>query len=158
VLTEAEIQHNADLDQNRYLSPPKVTIGGKNCTEVVVLSPHFLMCKVPEGSSIGKKEVKVNGASYGAVYEYVDPNNDFYISGISPIVGPANTGNRTLTLSGNLLKTITEVKVDNIVCTNLVTNNSTATCILPPHPAGEVDITITAGSETYRFVKVFEYQ
>ncbi|MDR2085747.1 MAG: IPT/TIG domain-containing protein, partial [Dysgonamonadaceae bacterium] len=105
-----------------------------------------------------KKEVRVNGASYGNVYKYVDPNNDFYVSGISPIVGPANTPNRTLTLSGNLLNTITEVKVDNIVCTNLAKNNSTATCILPSHPAGEVDITITAGSETYRFVKVFEYQ
>jgi hypothetical protein len=57
------------------------------------------------------------------------------------------------------LNTITEVKVDNIVCTNLATtNNSTATCTLPSHPAGEVDITITTGSETYRFVKVFEYQ
>jgi hypothetical protein len=84
--------------------------------------------------------------------------SDFYISGISPIVGPANTGKRTLTLSGNLLSTITEVKVDNIVCTNLVTTNSTYTCTLPRHSAGEVDITITAGSETYRFVKVFEYQ
>jgi hypothetical protein len=157
-LEEHEIAKNAALDQIRYLLPPTVTIDNKNCTEVVVLSPHFLMCKVPDGNSLGTKEVKVNGVSYGKVYEYVDPVSDFYVSGISPIVGPANIGNRTLTLTGNLLKTITEVKVDNIVCTNLVTDNSTATCILPSHPAGEVDITITADSETYRFVKVFEYQ
>ncbi|MDR2086201.1 MAG: hypothetical protein LBP72_03390 [Dysgonamonadaceae bacterium] len=57
-----------------------------------------------------------------------------------------------------MLNTITEVKVDNIVCTDLATSNSTATRTLPLHSAGEVDITITAGSETYRFIKVFEYQ
>jgi hypothetical protein len=158
VLTSAEIAKNALLDQARYLSPPTVTIGGVPCTDVVVLSPHFLMCKVPPGDIPEAKEVIVNGTSYGNVYEYVDPVSDFYVSSISPIVGPANTANRTLTLTGNLLNTITEVKVDNIACTNLVTSNSSATCILPTHPAGDVDITITAGSETYRFVKVFEYQ
>ncbi|MDR2086433.1 MAG: IPT/TIG domain-containing protein [Dysgonamonadaceae bacterium] len=158
ILTPEEIAQNAALDQKRYLSPPTVTIDGQNCTDVVVLSPHFLMCKVPPGDIPEAKEVIVNNISYGEVYEYVDPVADFYIHEISPIVGPANTANRTLTLTGNLLNTITEVKVDNIVCTDLATSNSTATCTLPFHPAGEVDITITADSETYRFVKVFEYQ
>ncbi|MDR2086986.1 MAG: hypothetical protein LBP72_07390 [Dysgonamonadaceae bacterium] len=59
VLTSEEIENNAKLDQKRYLTPPSVTIDGKDCTDVVVLSPHFLMCKVPEGSSKEKKEIRV---------------------------------------------------------------------------------------------------
>jgi hypothetical protein len=48
-LTDEQLTHNAELDQKRYLSPPVVTIDDKPCTEVVVLSDHFLMCKVPPG-------------------------------------------------------------------------------------------------------------
>jgi hypothetical protein len=87
VLTSEEIELNAELDQKRYLTPPSVTIDDKPCTEVVVLSPHFLMCRVPTGlTGTGDKEVKLNGVAY-TNYKCVDPDNDFYISNISPIVG-----------------------------------------------------------------------
>jgi hypothetical protein len=58
VLTLAEIQHNAALDQKRYLAPPVVTIGDNPCTNVTVLSPRCLTCQVPEGTQ-GTVNVKV---------------------------------------------------------------------------------------------------
>jgi hypothetical protein len=160
VLSAAEIQHNADLDQIRYLDPPIVTIGGVPCSEVVVLSPHFLMCKVPAGSALGAAEVKVGIASYGNVYKYVDPDNAFYVSSISPIIGDANTPNQTLTLKGNNLDKIVDINVGGQPCTDLDTpDGKTLTCILPSNPAGEVDIIITMDDATiYRFAKVFEFK
>jgi hypothetical protein len=158
VLTPEEIEQNALLDQKRYLSPPTVTIDNKNCTEVVVLSPHFLMCKVPPGNILGPKEVRVNGVSYGNVYEYVHPSNDFYISGISSIIDSA--GN-PLTLTGNNLDWITEVKLGGASCDDFVTTPTSCTFTIPPLSPGalkEVDITITINNtHTYRFAKMFEY-
>jgi hypothetical protein len=155
VLTAEEIAHNAALDQKRYLTPPTVTIDGANCTEVIVLSPNFLMCKVPQGTATGNKEVEVNDVSYGQVYEYVDPSTDFYIHSILPIIGSAS---QTLTLTGNRLDEIIEMRAGDVPCTSLSANSTTATCILPANPPGETDITITTHSETYRFAKVFEYE
>ncbi|MDR1437272.1 MAG: IPT/TIG domain-containing protein, partial [Candidatus Symbiothrix sp.] len=156
VLTSEEIAKNAALDQKRYLSPPTVTIGGKACTEVIVLSKNILMCRVPEGTTKGDNQVKLNGAAY-ASYKYVDPDDDFYISSISPITGPL-TG-ATLTLKGNKLDEIDSIEVDGIPCQPpTVKISGEYKCVLPAHAAGEVDIVITTGGETYRFAKVFEYQ
>jgi hypothetical protein len=159
VLTPAEIELNAELDQKRYLTPPTVTIGGDSCTEVVVLSPHFLMCRVPEGTTKGDNQVKLNGMDY-TNYKYVDPDDDFYISSISPIVG-SFAGGTVLTLEGNKLETITKVEVGGISydTPDVLTFGKKYKYTLAPHSAGEVDIVITTtGGETYRFAKVFEYQ
>jgi hypothetical protein len=156
VLTAEEIKHNAELDQVRYLSPPEVTIGGKKCTEVVVLSPNHLMCKVPSGDATCPADVTVNGKSYGNVYEYVNPASAFYVSGISPIIG---SGGTILTLTGNKLDKIARVEANGKVCQVSGTPNSTTyKCTLPDNPKGETDITITLSDNTvYRFAKVFEY-
>ncbi|MDR1683644.1 MAG: IPT/TIG domain-containing protein, partial [Candidatus Symbiothrix sp.] len=47
VLTAEEIAKNAALDQIRFLAPPIVKIGDNQCTNVTVLSPRALTCKVP---------------------------------------------------------------------------------------------------------------
>jgi hypothetical protein len=160
VLKPAEIATNAALDQIRYLNPPKVTIGGNECTEVVVLSSNFLMCKVPPGDDTGLKDVKVESkgvtSTYNGAYEYV-PGTAFYIDLISPILGSAG---ETLTLTGNNLDTITELEVGGNVCPSPTTQTSIKyECELPALAAGEVDIKITTtGGKTYRFAKVFEYQ
>jgi hypothetical protein len=158
VLEGWEIEHNAALDQKRYVTPPEVTIDDKPCTEVVVLSSHFLMCRVPEGSSTGNKVVKLNGTPYSQ-YRYVDPDNDFYISSISPITGSAANG-ETLTFEGNLLSTITGVDVDGTPCSLISdpSEDNVKQYTLPPHAAGEVDIVVTTNTTSYRFAKVFEYQ
>jgi hypothetical protein len=162
VLNETEIKYNAGLDQIRYLAPPTVTIDGKPCTEVVVLSPHFLMCKVPAGTGAEAKDIVINNTiTYTGAYKYVDPVSDFYVSEISPIIGSAGTA---LTLNGNRLNEINEVLVGNDPCTFVSKEAGEYKCTLPANPslaAGEVDITITVGSgenaEVFRFAKVFEY-
>ncbi|MDR2087228.1 MAG: IPT/TIG domain-containing protein [Dysgonamonadaceae bacterium] len=164
VLTDEEIQHNADLDQIRYLSPPTVTIDGVPCTEVVVLSPHFLMCKVPSTlpANIGYKDVEIiaggNTLTLDDAYEYVNATSAFYVSSIAPIIG---TPGQTLTLTGNGLDEIKEIQAGGQPCTSLTVSpdGKTLTCILPSNPAGEVDITIIMNDlAIYRFAKVFEYK
>jgi hypothetical protein len=158
-LTSEQVAHNYEIDRLRFTAPPTVTIGGKLCTEVVVLSPHILKCKVPAGDGTGRKDVVINGGAiiYSDAYEYVDPANDFYISEISPIIGVAGA---TLTLRGNKLDGIIEVMAGGKICTNPSYDafTDTYTCTLPDNPAGETNITITAGSKVYLFAKVFEYR
>jgi hypothetical protein len=159
VLNPEEIEHNADLDQIRFLAPPTVTIDGKACTETVVLSPHTLMCKVPEGNSTGFQNVTVNGAVYSGAYKYVDPVDDFYVSGISPIVG-STAGGGILTLTGKNLDRIGEVSLGGKTCSPAgIPDSETCQYDIPDNLPGEVDITITLIDGTvYRFAKVFEYQ
>jgi hypothetical protein len=163
VLDRDEIKHNAALDQKRYLTPPTVTIGGNACEEVVVLSPHFLMCKVPAGT-LGLQNVTVVSdgvtTTYNGAYRYVD-NSAFYINTISPIVGTANQTGQTLTLTGNKLEDIATVEVDGDECTYDSTDSDGAYKYTLPVKvvAGETDIMITLiGGEVYRFAKVFEYK
>jgi hypothetical protein len=168
VLTAQEIEQNALLDQKRYLTPPTVTIDDVPCTEVVVLSSHFLMCKVPSTSptNTGNKNVKITVGNnppltLNGAYEYVNAASAFYISNISRIIGKAGD---PLTLTGNKFEDIVEVKVGNVPCSSPSINTSgaagTDTCTfnLPANPPGEVDITIRTSSKTYRFAKVFEYK
>jgi hypothetical protein len=156
VLQPAEIAKNAELDQKRYLTPPTVTIGGAPCTEVVVLSPHFLMCKVPASVTTGAKNVVINGnITYPEAYTYVS-TDDFFVSSISPIIG---SDGDVLTLTGNRLDEITELKVGDIPCDpSEPPTSGEYKCEIPAGQTGEVDITITVGGEIYRFAKVFEYQ
>jgi hypothetical protein len=160
VLTAQEIEHNAQLDQIRYLNPPKVTVGDEECSEVVVLSRNILMCKVPASTTgTGKKDVVINGVRYNNAYEYVAANA-FHISGISPIVGPV-AGGIELTLTGNKLNEIAEIRVDEDSYTgaDLAKSNGTCSIMLRSHSAGEVDILVTTtGNQTYRLAKVFEYK
>jgi hypothetical protein len=157
VLEPGEIAENAVLDQKRYLAPPTVTIGGNLCTEVVVLSPHILMCKVPAGSSEGTKDVEVNGVTYSGAYKYV-PVNKFYVSNISPIIGGIET---ILRLKGNEMTEINEVLLDGKTCTLVSRDAGEYKCSLPSDlssAGGEMDITIKLNDDTvYRFAKVFEY-
>jgi hypothetical protein len=168
-LEDHEIAKNAALDQIRYLDPPKVKIGNNFCTEVVVLSPHFLMCKVPASTSGATREnVEIisagNTLTLNNAYEYVHAANDFYISNISRIIG---TAGNPLTLTGNKFEDIHEVKVGNVICTSPTINTTgadgtdTYTFNLPANPPGETDITITmkgVDAPTYRFAKIFEYK
>ncbi|MDR2086687.1 MAG: hypothetical protein LBP72_05875 [Dysgonamonadaceae bacterium] len=163
-LTSAEIAQNAAVDQIRYLAPPTVTVGGIPCTEVAVLSPNFLMCKVPASTTgLGRKnvEITIGGSTLtlDGAYEYVDPINAFYVSHIAPIIGSQGD---ELTLTGNKFEEIVEVKVGDTICSTIIDHtgaDGTDTCKFTlPVLTGEVDITIRTSSKTYRFAKVFEYK
>jgi hypothetical protein len=165
VLSSEEIQYNAELDQKRYLAPPMVKIGNKECSEVVVLSPNLLMCKVPpsEGNASGLQDVVVTGSNGETItsvpngYTYVD-NSSFYISNISSIIGGAG---KVITFTGNKLDEITEVKAGGKVWTIQSKTPTTCICKLPDDLGGltgEVDIMITVNGTEYRFARMFEYR
>ncbi|MDR2085669.1 MAG: IPT/TIG domain-containing protein [Dysgonamonadaceae bacterium] len=165
VLSDQEIAHNAALDQIRYIAPPVVTIDGVPCTEVVVLSSHFLMCKVPKSiHGTGYKDVvittSVKTLTLTGAYQYVEAASAFYVSSISPIIGKANTASQTLILTGNKLDKIADINVGGQPCTNLTVtpDGKTLTCTLPSIDVGEVDIILTMDDATiYRFAKVLEF-
>ncbi|MDR2086285.1 MAG: IPT/TIG domain-containing protein [Dysgonamonadaceae bacterium] len=169
-LSAEELAQNAAADQIRYQNPPTVTIDGLPCTEVAVLSPNFLRCKVPATSptNTGNKNVKITVGSnptltLNGAYKYVNKVNDFYVSNISRIIGSAG---EPLTLTGNKFEDIHEVKVGNVVCTTTIVTSGadgTDTCKfnLPANSPGETDITITmkgVDAPIYRFAKIFEYK
>jgi hypothetical protein len=160
-LTPGQLAANYEVDRRRFTAPPTVRIGDQYCTDVVVLSENFLMCKVPAGS-LGTKNVEVVSddvvSTYSDAYEYVD-NNAFYIRSISPIVGKANQSGQILTLTGNKLEDIDTVVMDGDECTYNSDAAGAYKYNLPAKSAGETDIIITLkGGEVYRFAKVFEYQ
>jgi hypothetical protein len=81
-LTPQEIAANYEVDRRRFTAPPTVTIGGQACSEVVVLSENFLMCKVPAGSPGTQDVVVVSDgviSIYNNAYEYVG-STAFYIN------------------------------------------------------------------------------
>jgi hypothetical protein len=157
ILTEEEIEYNAGLDQIRYLAPPTVSIDGNPCSEVVVLSPNFLICKVPPGT-LGVKNVTINNTTtLNNAYEYVHDTDAFHIISIRPFVGHAG---EELTLRGNKLDEIKEIRVGGAACIIDIPSQTSdfCKCTLPDNPNGEVDITIVTDTATYRFAKTFEYK
>ncbi|MDR1592720.1 MAG: LamG domain-containing protein, partial [Prevotellaceae bacterium] len=53
VLNRAEIEHNAALDQKRYLATPIVMIGTQQCLNVAVHSSRLITCELPAGGTSG---------------------------------------------------------------------------------------------------------
>jgi hypothetical protein len=51
VLDRDEIQHNAALDQKRYLATPIVMIGTQQCLNVAVHSSRLITCQAPAGTA-----------------------------------------------------------------------------------------------------------
>ncbi|MDR2086563.1 MAG: IPT/TIG domain-containing protein, partial [Dysgonamonadaceae bacterium] len=155
----------AACDQKRYIAPPIVTIDDEACEDVVVFSPNFLMCKVPESKTgTGDRNILIKSSdgltTYASIqngYTYVD-NSSFYISSISSIIGGAG---KVITFTGNKLSEITEVKAGNKVWTIQSKTSTTCVCKLPDDLGGlkgEVDITIAlSGGDSYRFARMFEY-
>jgi hypothetical protein len=167
-LSAAKLAQNAAIDQIRYQNPPTVTIDGVPCTEVAVLSPHFLRCKVPSTlpTNTGYKNVVITVGNntplvLNGAYQYVEAASAFYVNNITPIIGKANTSGQTLTLTGNNLDKIDDINVGGQACTDMdvTPDGKTLTCTLPSIDAGEVDIILTMDNATiYRFAKVFEYK
>jgi hypothetical protein len=124
-LTPAQVATNYEVDKRRFTSPPTVMFGAKASPEVIVFSPSFLICKVPDGLE-GTVDVKIAEDTYPDAYKYVDAT-EFHISSVKPIIGPA-TSETLVTLTGNNLDAITEIRVDNdsYTGTDLVKSNDGA--------------------------------
>ncbi|MDR2086607.1 MAG: IPT/TIG domain-containing protein, partial [Dysgonamonadaceae bacterium] len=67
-----------------------------------------------------------------------------------------------LTLTGNKMDEISEIKVGDGICAidAISRTSELCKCTIPTNPnKGDVDITITVnGTDTYRFARMFEYR
>jgi hypothetical protein len=65
------------------------------------------------------------------------------VSSVSPGSGPA-AGGQTVTITGNHLAGASQVRFGGVAATNVVAvSNTEVTAVVPAHPAGEVDVTVT---------------
>jgi hypothetical protein len=97
VLSPEEIKNNAEVDKNRFINPPAVTIGTQTCTNLEVIDSETMRCKIP-------KNVNTESANLGESVQFTfdgvtvkADNNYFYnevdIVSVSPNVGNVNGAN-----------------------------------------------------------------
>jgi hypothetical protein len=169
VLEDWEVLNNSQVDRMRFVSPPTVRIGTNlasdsvDCYDLIVISANEIECTT-SAMTAGTKNIylnyeDVNLVKYSGSYTVI-PAASFYVSGSSPAEGPAFgiEGSR-LTVTGNLLETVTSVKVGGTACTDFALSNSnkTLTCLLSAHSAGVTDVTIVAGANTVNLLGAYEY-
>jgi hypothetical protein len=140
ILTPAEIAQNAALDQLRYLTTPEVTIGGKPCTDVAVVSSTELRCTAPAAPNgiLGAYDVKVEydnlsqtlAVAAGKGYTYVSNSSDFYVFSQSLNHGEAG---QNIVFTGNHLgnTSVTDVKIGDNSCTSITQSITKLTCTVP---------------------------
>jgi hypothetical protein len=164
-LSESEVLQNTTADSIRFQSVPTVTIGGKACTNVAVISDTQLKCNAPSGTAGSNVAVTVkdSGGTQKTIpggYNYVSTTS-FYVTDITPSVGPT-FGGTPLTLTGSSLNTITGVTVGGQDCTEREEATNTATSYTCTIPAMDTDghknvvVTVTGGT-SYTFANAFKY-
>ncbi|MDR0788721.1 MAG: IPT/TIG domain-containing protein [Bifidobacteriaceae bacterium] len=97
-IIQSEALSNYEVDQQRFLSPPVVYIGGQECTDMTVISDHTIQCKTPEHAE-GIVSAKIVYNNQQPEIENAYTYNKVNISSISPAVGPQG-GTNTVTLYG----------------------------------------------------------
>jgi hypothetical protein len=171
VLSADEIARNAAVDQDRFAAPPVVSIGGKECTNIAVISTTQLKCTVPPG--IQGENVSVAVTNSGGVtktipyaYTYVS-DTSFYVTDINPDVGPT-FGGTPMILTGSLLNTIASVTINGTPCDTypiprpdpIPEDSPTSyTCAIPILDTdGHKNVVVTLQSGTsYTFANAFKY-
>jgi hypothetical protein len=94
---DARIAANKLVDERRFISPPTVKIGDKDCSNVVVSSATSMSCSIPAGDP-GTQSITV---SYNNVTETVGQYTYWGVTSISPTSGDPAGGTTTLTLTGD---------------------------------------------------------
>ncbi|MDR2063339.1 MAG: IPT/TIG domain-containing protein [Candidatus Nomurabacteria bacterium] len=96
-LTAAEITNNYEVDQNRFLAPPTVKVGGQDCTNLVIVSDTEIKCRTPAmsgGQAVDTPyDVKLtyDGDTVTATQTFTYKN--FSLNSVSPNRGPTTGGN-----------------------------------------------------------------
>jgi hypothetical protein len=94
VLTDTQLNDNYEVDQNRFIAPPTVTVGNKPCTNLVVVSSTEIKCRTPANATLDTAfDVVLNydGNSVTADQKFTYKN--FTLDSISPNRGPTAGGN-----------------------------------------------------------------
>jgi uncharacterized repeat protein (TIGR01451 family) len=127
-----------------------VTVGGAAATNVTVVSDTTITATTPAGSA-GTVDIKVTTAggtspvSANDRFTYIAPPT---VSSVSPSGGPT-AGGTTVTIAGTNFAGVTAVSFGATSATGFTVNGATSiTATAPAHAAGQVDVTVTAGSVT----------
>ncbi|MDR1034069.1 MAG: IPT/TIG domain-containing protein [Bifidobacteriaceae bacterium] len=101
VLSDSEVKQNAEVDQNRFIEPPAVTIGGESCTNLEVLSETSMRCKVPKSTKPDSSAEKIAFEFGGAtvVSENAYQYNESTVISVSPNAGSIQ-GKNTIVING----------------------------------------------------------
>ncbi len=131
-----------------------VTIGGKDCTNVVVVSATMITCATPAGAE-GATTLRVTNPDVGtaeATFTYVDntpsptvtaisPNSDDEIGGTTVTISGTNfQAGATVTIGGQTCANVVVVSSTQITCTdpNLSTGRYTVEVVNPDNRAGSL--------------------
>ncbi|MDR0788640.1 MAG: IPT/TIG domain-containing protein [Bifidobacteriaceae bacterium] len=172
VLTTEELIKNSLADSTRFVQPPRVFIGatGTNsdaeCTSVVVVSGSQLSCTTPGlAANTYKISMYYDGIKIGVInngYTSVD-SSATYINSYSPIVSPKFSTDKILTINGNALGEVTEVKIGSNICGTLThVSPAQITCKIPAlsgtDSVGTKDIVLTiSGADAQTLTNAFKY-
>lgn len=129
----------------QFAAGATVTIGGKACTSVVVVSATTITCVTPAGT-VGAKDVVVTNAdtstttlASGFTYIVINPT----ATAVTPTTVDA-AGGTTITITGTLFQAGATVDVAGTPCTNVVVVSATQiTCAIPALAVGWKAITVT---------------
>ena len=133
-----------------FTGATSVTIGGNECTSLVVVNATTITCTVPAGT-VGAKDVVVTTPggtdTLTDAYTYVPVPG---LTSLTPEVGPT-AGGQTVTITGTDLTGTTSVTIGGNECSNVVVvNATTVTCTTPEGAVGTEDVVVTTpgGSDT----------
>ena len=129
----------------QFAAGATVTIDGKACTSIVVVSATTITCVTPAGT-VGAKDVVVTNAdtttttlASGFTYIVINPT----ATTVSPTTVDA-AGGTTITITGTLFQAGATVDVAGTPCTNVVVVSATQiTCAIPALAVGWKAITVT---------------
>lgn len=131
------------LNGDGFKEGHKVTVGGKECSNIKINSSSSLTCTLPSHDA-GSAEIVIAAASglsrsiSGFVYY-----NPLSVSGVTPNIGLV-AGSQEIVISGDGLQVGVTVAVDGTNCTDLThTSAQRISCKVPAHTAGTVNIVIT---------------
>jgi hypothetical protein len=91
-LTQSELAANFQVDQNRFIAPPEVKIGGVTCTNLVVISATEMKCKTP-AKPLGSYDVELTFDNQTITSPQQFTYQNFTLSSVSPNRGPETGGN-----------------------------------------------------------------
>lgn len=143
---------NITIDGTNFVTDTTVTVGGNDCTGVVIVSATQLTCTVPAGTEgVAEVVVEVPGGGGSATdplgYTYAQTPT---IDVVLPAGGPT-AGGSLVTIEGSGYFDGATVTIDGNPCTNpQITPPGTLTCTAPAGTAGAVDVVVTTseGSST----------
>ncbi len=131
-------------------TPPSVSFGGTQATNVKVLSALQLSATVPAhaAGSVTVQVTTADGQSSMLAQAFTYTSATLAVSKVSPISGPA-AGGTTVTITGADFLSGASVTIGGLPASSVtLTNSTTLVAVTPPHAAGSADVTITNSDGT----------